>query len=146
MPQCHACLCLLRSCRFGLVTQRPLFSIGERARCVTRPNNCWGIDYPYCRSPDRQKNQHYSSTVRCLKIQFHVILLRKAKWKSVVSPIDPNQGYIAIMNKWRYNEQEKMIKVLQKWLLNWLLLIWHLPPELTRDGIKAREAISDFYS
>ena len=33
----------------------------------------------------------------------------KGIWNSVVSPIDPNQRYIAISNKWRYIKQEKRI-------------------------------------
>ena len=39
-------------------------------------------------------------------IKFHVILFRKHT-KTVVSPIDPNQRYIAISKKWRHTGQEK---------------------------------------
>ena len=42
------------------------------------------------------------------KIKFHIrILLRKANWNFVVSLIKPKPRYIAILNKWRYNDQEK---------------------------------------
>ena len=40
---------------FGLVTQRHLFPIGERARCLTRPSNGYERDFAYCRSPNREK-------------------------------------------------------------------------------------------
>ena len=45
---------------------------------------------------------------------FHVILLQKANWSFVVSQIDPNQKYIAILNKWSYTEQEKRINILKE--------------------------------
>ena len=61
------------------------------------------------------------------KIKFHIrILLRKANWNFVVSPIKPKPRYIAISNKWRYNDQEKKI-ISQRGLLDWLLPIWTLP-------------------
>ena len=37
-----------------------------------------------------------------------------------------------------------MIVVFQRELLDWLLPIWHLPPELTCDGIKSEVAKRDF--
>ena len=60
------------------------------------------------------------------KIEFHQILRQKANRNSVVSPIKPNQRYIAISNKWRYNNKEKRI-IFQRGLLDWLLPIWTLP-------------------
>ena len=69
---------------------------------------------------ERKKIIHLSLVVP--KIQFHLILLWKAKWHSVAFPIDPNQRYIAILNKWRYQytEQEKRIKC-RLFTMNWYL-------------------------
>ena len=50
MHQCHAMQLL-----FGLVTQRHLFPVGERARCVTRSNNGCKKDYAYYRFSNREK-------------------------------------------------------------------------------------------
>ena len=49
----------------------------------------------------QRENKNYSSTVSCLK---NII-----PGNSVASPIDPNQRYLAILNKWRYIEREKRI-------------------------------------
>ena len=40
---------------FSLVTQRPLFPVGEGTRCETRPNNGCERNYAYCRSSNRKK-------------------------------------------------------------------------------------------
>ena len=79
-----------------LVTQRPLFPVGERACCVTWPNNDCVRDYAYCRSSYRKKIKIIRRHLVAPKMWFHVILLRKANWNSVVSPLDPKQGYLAI--------------------------------------------------
>ena len=71
------------------------------------------------------------------KIEFHQILRQKANRNSVVSPIKPNQRYIAISNKWRYNNQEKRI-IFQRGLLDWLLPIWTLPCVCVKYVIKCR--------
>ena len=46
---------LLMQQLFCLVTQRHLFPVGEKARCVMRPNNGCERDYAYCRSSNRKK-------------------------------------------------------------------------------------------
>ena len=115
-------LLLSSSQPFGLVTQRPLF--WKRARCVTRPNN-------YCEKRLRlmpflqqRENQNYSSTVYLKNIT-----PRKANWNSVVPLTDPNERYIAILNKWRYIEQEKNISKRAPWLvfpsLDFALWVWN---------------------
>ena len=86
---------------FGLVTQRHLFPVGERQRCVTRQITVAKADYIYCRSSNREK-----ITIICLqlvakKIWFHVILLQKANCNFVLYPIEPKQRHIAISNEWR---------------------------------------------
>ena len=101
-------------------------SCWERARCVMRPNKCCERDYAYCSSSDREKIKIIRLQLLASKIKFQVILLRKANWNSVVSPIDPSQRHIAISNKWRYIEQEKRI-IFQRLLPDWLLPIWILP-------------------
>ena len=110
---------------FGLITQHPL-SLFERAHCVTRLNNSCERDHTYCRSSNREKIKIIHLQLVAPKIEFHPILLQKANWNSVVSPIEPNQRYIAILNKRRYTEQEKRI-IFQRGLLDWLLPIWTLP-------------------
>ena len=80
----------------------------ESTLCVTRPNNGCKRDYAYCCSSDSEKIKIISS-VNHLKIQFHIILQWKANWNSAVPSIDPNQRYIAILNKWRYIELGKRI-------------------------------------
>ena len=76
----------------------------RESRCVTRPKYGCERDYAY---------NHYFNRERIIRlplvasnIKFHVILFRKHT-KTVVSPIDPNQRYIAISNKWRHTGQEK---------------------------------------
>ena len=91
-----------------------------------RPNKCCERDYAYCSSSDREKIKIIRPQLLASKIKFQVILLRKANWNSVVSPIDPSQRHIAISNKWRYIEQEKRI-IFQRLLPDWLLPIWILP-------------------
>ena len=103
-----------------------LYSLFERAHCVTRLNNSCERDHTYCRSSNREKIKIIHLQLVAPKIEFHPILLQKANWNSVVSPIEPNQRYIAILNKWRDTEQEKRI-IFQRGLLDWLLPIWTLP-------------------
>ena len=80
----------------------------ESTLCVTRSNNGCKRDYAYCCLSDSEKIKIISS-VNHLKIQFHIILQWKANWNSAVPSIDPNQRYIAILNKWRYIELGKRI-------------------------------------
>ena len=93
--------------------------------CVTRPNDSCKRDHAYCRSSNREKIKLIHQQLVTPKIEFHQILRRKANRNSVVSPIKPNQRYIAISNKWRYNDQETRI-IFQRGLLDWLLPIWTL--------------------
>ena len=111
---------------FGLVSQRPLFPVWERTRCVTRPNDVCERDYAYCHSSNREKIKIIPLQLVTSKIYFRVILLRKANWNSVVPLIDPDQRCIVISNEWRYTEQEKRM-LSQRGLLDWLLPIWTLP-------------------
>ena len=93
---------------------------------MTRPNNSCKRDHTYCCSSNRAKIKLICQQLVAPKIEFHQTLLRKANWYSVVSPIKPNQRYILISNKWRYNDHEKRI-IFQRGLLDWLLPIWTLP-------------------
>ena len=90
-----------------------------------RPNNSCKRDHAYCYSSNREKINFICQQLVTPKIEFHQILLGKAYRNSVVSPIKPNQRYIAISDKWRYNHQEKWI-IFQRGLLDWLLPIWTL--------------------
>ena len=92
---------------------------------MTRLNNSCKRDHTYCRSSKREEMKIVRLQLVAPKIEFHLILLWKANWNSVVSPIEPNQRYIAILNKRRYTEQEKRI-IFQRGLLDWLLPIWTL--------------------
>ena len=94
-----------------------LYSLFERAHCVTRLNNSCKRDHTYCRSSNREKIKIIHLQLVAPKIEFHPILLQKANWNSVVSLIEPNQRYIPILNKWRDTEQEKRI-IFQRGLLD----------------------------
>ena len=102
-----------------------------------RPNNSCKRDHAYCCSSNREKIKLICQQLVTPKIEFHQILLRKAYRNSVVSPIKPNQRYIAISDKWRYNNQEKRI-IFQRGLLDWLLPIWTLPCVCVKYVIKCR--------
>ena len=91
-----------------------------------RPNNSCKRDHTYCCSSNRAKIKLICQQLVAPKIEFHQTLLQKTNWYSVVSPIKPNQRYILILNKWRYNDHEKRI-IFQRGLLDWLLPIWTLP-------------------
>ena len=102
-----------------------------------RPNKCCERDYAYCSSSDREKIKIIRLQLLASKIKFQVILLRKANWNSVVSPIDPSQRHIAISNKWRYIEQEKRI-IFQRLLPDWLFPIIEFFPLCVKYVIKCR--------
>ena len=88
---------------FGLVTQRPLFPVWERERCVTRPKKGWLERLRLLPVLRQRENQNCLSTVIVTsKIQFRVILLRKANSNFVLPLIDPDQRHSAISNRWRY--------------------------------------------
>ena len=65
---------------------------------MMRPNNSFKRDHAYCRSSNRKILNLFVKLVTP-KIEFHQILRQKANRNSVVSPIKPNQRYIAISNK-----------------------------------------------
>ena len=102
-----------------------------------RPNKCCERDYAYCSSSDREKIKIIRLQLLASKIKFQVILLRKANWNSVVSPIDPSQRHIAISNKWRYIEQEKRI-IFQRLLPDWFFCLSEFCPLCVKYVIKCR--------
>ena len=102
-----------------------------------RPNKCCERDYAYCSSSDREKIKIIRPQLLASKIKFQVILLRKANWNSVVSPIDPSQRHIAISNKWRYIEQEKRI-IFQRLLPDWFFCLSEFCPLCVKYVIKCR--------
>ena len=118
MHQYHGYCCLL--CSHCLITQRPLFPIWKRACCIQRTNNGYKRGHAYCHSSNRENIKIIHLSLVVPKIEFHLILQWKANWNSVAFPIDPNQRYIAILNKWRYQytEQEKRIKC-RLFTMNW---------------------------
>ena len=104
MHRCHAYCCLLRSCCLDL-SHNAIYFPWERERVAWRGQVTVTKGTTLTAVPlTERKSKLFAS-----KIQFRVLLLRKANWNSVVSPIYPNQRSIAISNKWRYIEQVKKI-------------------------------------
>ena len=64
-----------------------------------RPNDSCKRDHAYCCFSNREKIKLICQQLVTPKIEFHQILLGKAYRNSVVSPIKPNQRYIAISDK-----------------------------------------------
>ena len=134
---------------FGLVTQRHLFSVGERQRCVTRPNNgCESRLYllPFLK---QRENHNYLSTVSCQKNTIPRYFTSKSKLQfCFISNRTKAKTYCDL-------EWVKKRIILQRRLLDWFLPIWTLPPvceirdkmqvvckELTHDWAKSTIARS----
>ena len=129
---------------FGLVTQRHLFPVGERQRCVTRPNNgCESRLYllPFLK---QRENHNYLSTVSCQKNTIPRNFTSKSKLQfCFISNRTKAKTYCDL-------EWVKKRIILQRRLLDWFLPIWTLPPvceirdkmqvvckELTHDWAKS---------
>ena len=82
MHWCHASQLL-----FGLVTQCPLFLVGERVCCMTKPNSGFNRTYIYNCSSNRENIIIISLQLVPSNISLHVpiILPLKANWNSVIS-------------------------------------------------------------
>ena len=127
MHWCHAYCCLLHSCCLVL-SHNTLYFLFKREHVSWWDQITVAKETTLTAVPLAEKKiKLIPQWLVAPKIEFHLILLWKANWNSVVSPIKPNQRYIAISNKWRYNDQEKRI-IFQRGLLDWLLPIWTLPP------------------
>ena len=71
---------------FGLVTQRHLFLVGERAHCETRPNNDCGKDFAYFRCSKKEKTKPRNFTTKSkLKLLYLQLTLTKDRLRSQVS-------------------------------------------------------------
>ena len=84
-------------------SQNALYSPLERESLRDETKGC-ERDYSCNRYSNRE---NHSSTVSRLKYKIPRNFIPKSKLKTVVSPIDPNQRYIAISKKWRHTGQEK---------------------------------------
>ena len=108
---------------FYLVTEHPLLPGWERESMLRDETNLQlRKRQRLLPSSNKEKINIIFLQLIAPKIVFHLVLLGKANWKFVVTPINPHQIYITVSNKWtsRYIEQEKRI-IFQRGLLDWLL-------------------------